>query len=170
MSYTNPLGLPQGMAEKITNKLRQIIIAEIVAINGYQYHISNSNMADINEVWHHIILDEKKHYGLAINLLRKYDTIEYKFSIAQHESNSSNKSPMQIYKPSYDKQIILNNLRDDIKGELEAVILYEDELSEFTQKDIRSTLLTIIDDEKEHTEHLTEVLLKYDPDPYGSIK
>ena len=66
---------------------------------------------------------------------------------------------MQIYKPSYDKQIILNNLRDDIKGELEAVILYEEELSKFTQKDIRTTLQAIIDDEKEHAEHLTEVLL-----------
>jgi hypothetical protein len=59
MSYTNPLGQPQGMAVKITNKLRQIIIAEIIAINGYQNHISNSNMLDINEVWHHIMLDEK---------------------------------------------------------------------------------------------------------------
>lgn len=170
MSYTNPVGHPQGNADKITNKLRQIIIAEIIAINGYQNHILNSNMTDINEVWHHIMLDEKEHYGLALNLLRKYDPIEYKYSITPHEGISVNKSPMQLYKPSYDKQIILNNLREDIKGELEAVILYEEELKEFSNKDIRNTLQTIIDDEKEHTEHLTQVLLKYDPDPYDSLK
>lgn len=35
---------------------------------------------------------------------------------------------MQLYNPSYDKQIILNNIREDIKGELEAVILYEEEI------------------------------------------
>jgi rubrerythrin len=52
---------------------------------------------------------------------------------------------------------------------LEAVILYEEELSEFSNKDIRIVLQTIINDEKEHTEHLTEILFKYDNDPYGSI-
>jgi len=169
MSYTNPLGQPQGVADKVTNRLRQIIIAEIIAINGYQSHIADSNMVDINEVWHHIMLDEKRHYSLALNLLRKYDPIEYKYSIAQHDEKSNLKSPMQLYKPRYEKQIILNNLRSDVKGELEAVILYEEELSEFFNKDIRITLQTIINDEKEHTEHLTEILLKYDPDPYGSL-
>lgn len=167
MSYTNPLGQPQGIADKITNKLRQIIVAEVIAINAYQKNILNSNMTAINEVWHHIMLDEKRHYSLALNLLRKYDKTELKYSIVMHDVNTNFKSPMQIYKPDYDKQIILNNLRADIKGELEAVILYEDELSEFSQKDIRTTLQAIIDDEKEHTEHLTEVLYKYDSDPYG---
>lgn len=167
MSYTNPYGQPQGIARKITNMLRQIIIAEIIAINGYQSHIANSNMQDINEVWHHIMLDEKEHYMLAINLLRKYDPVEYKYFSSQHEEFSVQKSPLQIYKPNYDKQIILNNIREDIKGELEAIILYEEELAEFSHKDIRVTLQKIIDDEKEHTEHLTQVLLKYDPDPYG---
>lgn len=167
MSYTNPYGQPQGIADRITNKLRQIIVAEIIAINGYQNHILNSNMLDINEVWQHIMLDEKKHYSLAINLLRKYDKTELKYSIEMQNIPINSESPMQMYIPEYNKQIILNNLRSDIKGELEAVILYEEELSKFSQKDIRTTLQTIIDDEKEHTEHLTEVLYKYDPDPYG---
>lgn len=164
MSYTNPLGVPQGTADKITNKLRQILIAEIIAINGYQNHIANCNMTSINNVLHHILLDEKRHYSQVIELLRKYDPVEFKFSQISHENTSGNISPMQIYKPNYDKQIILNNIRDDVKGELEAVILYEDELTYFAHKDIRSTIKNIIDDEKEHTEHLTEVLMKYDPD------
>jgi rubrerythrin len=164
MSYTNPLGLPQGVADKITNKLRQIIIAEIIAINGYQSHIANSNMTNINKAWHHIMLDEKRHYTQLIELLRKYDPVELKYSLTPHEITSSNISQIQIYKPNYDKQIILNNLRDDIKGELEAVILYEDELTYFSHKDIRTTIKGIIDEEKEHTEHLTEILIKYDRD------
>lgn len=166
MSYTHPHGQPQGTAKKITNKLRQILIAEIIAINGYQEHISNSNMPQINAVWQHIMLEEKKHYNLVINLLRRYDDIEFKYFMEKHELKTP-KSAMQPYRPAYDRQIILNNLREDIKGELEAVILYEEELAEFTQKDIRTVLQSIIDDEKEHAEHLTEVLLKYDPDPYG---
>lgn len=77
---------------------------------------------------------------------------------------------MQAYRPRYDIQIILNNLRDDIKGELEAVILYEEELHRFPHDDIRMTLQAIIDEEKGHAEHLTNLLIKYDPDPYGVNK
>ncbi len=170
MSYTHPYGHPQGTAHRPANLLRQIIIAEIIAINGYQSHIANSNMPEINAVWYHIMLDEKRHYSLAINLLRKYDPIEYKYFISAQEQISGPKSPMQTYKPSYDRQIILNNLREDIKGELEAVILYEEELAEFQQKDIRSALQAIIDDEKGHTEHLTQILLKYDSDSHNLNK
>lgn len=38
---------------------------------------------------------------------------------------------MQTYKANYDKQIILNYVREDIKGELEAVILYEQHKKQF---------------------------------------
>lgn len=47
---------------------------------------------------------------------------------------------MQEYKPNYDKQIILNNIREDIKGEFEAVILYEQYLSVIPYVDVRDTL------------------------------
>jgi len=63
MSYTHPNGQPQGMSRQFTNKLREILIGEIIAINGYQSHIANSNIEEINYVWHSIMLDEKKHYG-----------------------------------------------------------------------------------------------------------
>ncbi|MDF2987727.1 MAG: ferritin-like protein [Eubacterium sp.] len=210
MSYTNPHGQPQGAATRVTNLLRQIIIAEIVAINSYQNHISNSDISEINQVWHHIMVNEKSHYIIAMNLLRKYDPVQYKylsnsqeampgsaipttdFSGTESVSNSgagsntntnssassgsrSRKSSgsssrpqteIQAAKPVYDKYKILNYLREDIKGELEAVILYEDELASIQHKDVRSALQKIIDDEKHHAEHLTQVLLKHDPDPY----
>lgn len=166
MSYTNPLGYPQGAAISVTNLLRQVIISEIVAINAYQSHILNSNIPEINEAWHHIMLDEKSHYAIAIDLLRKYDPVEYKYFSTPHEENACVKVPLQVYNASFEKQIILNNIRDDIKGELEAVILFEDNLTKIHEKDVRAALKGIINDEKEHTEHLTQILLKYDPDPY----
>lgn len=191
MSYTNPLGHPQGVSRKVTNLLRQIMIAELVAINGYQNHILTSNITTINDAWYHIMLDEKRHYIIALDLLRKYDPVEYKYFITPHELNSGNdlqnpsnvnsgqgrhssgeKSPATSSYDEritiYDKPLILNNVRADIKGELEAVILYEDEIAEIPQKDIRAALQKIIDDEKEHTEHLTQVLQHFDPDPYKS--
>ncbi|MBU3144361.1 ferritin-like domain-containing protein [Clostridium sp. CF012] len=167
MSYTNSNGQPQGFAKIDTNKLREILIAEIIAINGYAEHIANSNMEDINAIWNHIMEEEKKHYGMILTLLRKYDPFQYK-SYKEHIGDKSGPiSPMQIYTPKYDKQIILNNIRQDIKGEFEAVILYEQLLVTIPYQDIRYALFSIINDEKEHTEHLTQLLLKYDENKYG---
>lgn len=186
MSYTNPLGHPQGVSNKVTNLLRQVMIAELVAINEYQTHILHSDIAAVNEAWHHIMLDEKSHYIIALNLLRKYDPVEYKYFLLPHEikanpdsaqapQSSQNIHNVQKHKSSstaqtnrtpYELKVILNYIREDIKGELEAIILYEDEIAEIQQKDVRIALQKIIDDEKEHTEHLTQVLLAYDPDPY----
>ena len=169
MSYTYPNGMPQGQPQIFTNRIREILIAEIIAINGYQTHIANSNMTDINTAWHSIMGDEKKHYGLLLTLLRKYDPEQYHQYLERKAILPAPKSPMQAYKPEYDRQIILNNLRQDIKGEFEAVILYEEQLLEFPYLDIRTTLQSIINEEKGHAEHLTQLLLEYDPDMYNGL-
>jgi len=169
MSYTYPTGFPQGTACLFTNKLREVLIAEIIAINGYQAHIANSDMPDVNEAWHSIMEDEKKHYGWILSLLRRYDPVEYQMHLVNQARRAGPKSPMQAFTPQYDRQIILNNLREDIKGELEAVILYEEELPLLPYPDIRDTLQAVIDEEKSHTEYLTEIVLKYDPDLYDGL-
>jgi len=170
MSYTNPHGQPQGIATLDTNKLREILIGEIDAINGYANHIANSNMEDINTAWKSIMRDEKKHYGMILSLLRKYDPQQYQ-SYKDHIGDKlSPKSSMQIYKPNYDKQIILNNVREDIKGEFEAVILYEQHIALIPYNDVRYALYTIINEEKGHAEHLTQLLLKYDTDKYDDLQ
>ena len=170
MSYTNKEGQPQGIARIDTNKLREILIAEIIAINGYAKHIANSNMKEINEVWRHIIKDEKKHYGMILTLLRKYDPCEYKGYADHKDDKLGQVPPMQAYKPSFDKQIILNDIREDIKGEFEAVILYEHQIVTIPYHDIRRILYSIINDEKGHAEHLTQILLKYDKDEYDGLE
>ena len=169
MSYTNPYGQPQGLAKTATNKIREALIAEIIAINGYTEHIANSNMEEINKAWHSIMNDEKKHYGIFLTLLRKYDPAQYKaykefIGVAPRVI-----SPMQIYMPNYNKQIILNNIREDIKGEFEASVLYEQLAGEVTINDVRRALMTISDEEKGHSEHLTRLLLKYDTDKYDDL-
>lgn len=169
MSYTHPFGQPQGVARTPSNLLRESLIAEIIAINGYQEHIAHSDMPDINAVWQSIMDDEKKHYGMFLTLLRKYDPAEHAQYMQHQKQRFGTKSPMQLYRSMYDQQIILNNIRVDIKGELEAVILYEHQIQLVPQRDTRQTLQVIADEEKGHTEHLTALLLKYDPDPYDGL-
>lgn len=170
MSYTNQNAMPQGIAKLDTNKLREILIAEIYAINGYAGHIENSNMKDINAAWKSIMGDEKKHYGMILSLLRKYDPAQYQAYKDHIGDKLGPKSPMQTYTPNYDKQIILNNIRQDIKGELEAVILYEQQFAILPYSDVRNALYSIINEEKGHAEHLTQLLLKYDTDKYNGLE
>ena len=168
MSYTHPDGQPQGMAREFTNRLREILIAEIIAINGYQNHIAASNIEPINRALHAIMVDEKEHYGLILQLLRKYDPEQYRQYMEHKNDAPGSKTPIQTkHRPS--EQSILNFIREDIKGEMEAVILYEEQLPEYPHRDIRETLKMIIDEEKGHAEHLTRLLLKYDPDPYDDL-
>ncbi len=169
MSYTNPNGQPQGIVRLFTNRLREAMIAELIAINGYQNHIALCNIEPINEVLRHIMADEKKHYGLILNLLRKYDPDQEK-QYAEHKKEASGtRSPLLFRYPVPNNQTVLNNLREDIKGELEAVVLYEADLPRFPYHDVRVAIQSIINEEKGHAEHLTNLLQRYDPDPYEKL-
>lgn len=169
MSYTYPNGQPQGIAHQFNNKLREILISEIIAINGYQSHIANSSIIEINNVWHSIMLDEKKHYGWILQLLRKYDPEQWQQYLLHKTDDLGPQTPIQSYNPKPDYQIILNNLRDDVKGEFEAVILYEADILKFPYKDIQDVLRVVTLEEKGHAEHLIKLLLKYDPDAYDGL-
>jgi rubrerythrin len=115
------------------------------------------------------MLDEKKHYGWILSLLRKYDPDQYRQFLEHRRDGAGAKEPLCLEtQPDY-FYAVLNNIREDIKGELEAVVLYEAECSEFPHKDIRTILHAIIVEEKGHAEHLTELLLKYDPDEYDQL-
>lgn len=170
MSYTTE-GQPQGYPYFYTNKIREALISEIVAINGYAYHIAHSDMKDINEVWHHIMEDEKRHYGMFLELLRKYDPVQCAryMEAKEHVELSKNSKYLNVF-GKHSEDLILNFIRNDIKGEFEAVILYEQNAFEIPYKDIRETYIEIAGDEKEHAEELTLVLMHYDKDKYGPIE
>jgi len=169
MSYTNPEGQPQGTAYQFTNRLREILISEVMAINAYQSQIADSEIEEINAVLRSIMLDEKDHFGWILDLLRKYDPEQCQQYIMHKADNPGPKTPMDNRNPNPGFQLALNNLREDIKGEMEAVILYEEILCKFAQRDIQNTLKTIIMNEKGHSEHLVRLLLKYDPNSYDNL-
>lgn len=168
MSYTNPEGQPQGLPYYFTNKLREALISEIVAINGYEYHIANSQMPEVNQVLEHIVSEEKNHYGQFIQMLRKYDPVQYN-EYEEHIKTTFQNTMIQPYDPDYNKQLILNNIREDIKGEFEAVILYEQMFLEIPNQDVRTMLTDIIKAEKEHSEHLTKLMISLDIDKYNEL-
>ena len=72
--------------------------------------------------------------------------------------------------PRYDRQLILNNLREAIKEELEAVILYEQRAVEAYHEQVRNLLKEIAAQEKWHVELQVRVLLKYDSDHYEPLR
>lgn len=171
MSYTTE-GQPQGIPFLCTNLLREALIGELVAINGYTYHIAHSPIKDLNEIWYHIMEDEKRHYGMFLQLLRKYDPIQkekYNETLDHIKFTSKGNLDVSSTIVKYDKYKILNNIRNDIKGELEAVILYEQQVSQIPIIDVKQVFNEIIADEKEHTEELTLALLHYDKNKYGPI-
>ncbi len=104
-----------------------------------------------------------------LTLLRKYDPAQYKAYKEFIGAAPRVTSPMQTYIPNYNRQIILNNIRKDIKGEFEASVLYEQIASEVNVNEVRQTLIAISDEEKEHAEHLTRLLLEYDNDKYNGL-
>jgi rubrerythrin len=168
MSYTTN-GAPQGDPIFKTNMVQEAMIGELVAINEYANHIAESSIAEINDVWEHIMKDEKKHYGMLLELLRKYDRVQMqKYNDVKEHLDLHGRELSSSNSRNTTSQI-LNNIRKDIKGELEAIILYESHIVRFSSTEMKEVFTEIVNDEKEHVEELTAVLLRYDPDKYGPI-
>ncbi|KGM95288.1 rubrerythrin [Clostridium novyi A str. 4552] len=170
MSYTTNKQ-PQGYPYFVTSKLREDMIGELVAINDYSFIISNCSIKEINNVLSHIRQEEHNHYGMLLKLLRKYDPMEMDayLKVISHTDLTPAKEYLTVTTGVTNK-LLLNYLREGIKGELEAVILYEQHLAEIPYTDIRETLQKIVYEEKEHLEELTLVLTNYDKEKYGPIE
>ncbi len=56
----------------------------------------------------------------------------------------------------------LNNLREDLVGELEAINQYQDHIDETDNEEIKRVLSHVRDDEKEHVAELTKLLRSLD--------
>lgn len=170
MSYTTRRQ-PQGKVKCYENLLREVLIAELVAIDDYTNTLAYSDIKELNHVIEHILEEEKEHYGMILYLLRKVDREEYEMYKRVLKEGDFKEKPFKVEygTDKKDRRTILNTIREDIKGELEAVVLYEDLLQEIPEKEGRNILHKIILDEKEHTEELTKVLIKLDKDKYGPI-
>lgn len=170
MSYTTP-GQPQGKPFSVSNFLREALIAELVAINGYVKVINEVNIPELRKLLYHIMLDEKRHYGMFLEALRKCDCVEFEKSLEAISHVEIKNKPLKTrnYEGKDNTAIILKEIRNNIKGELEAVILYESIIEEIDDKEIQNLLQRIANEEKEHTEELTQALIRLDKDPFGPL-
>lgn len=172
MSYTTERQ-PEGRVRCYENIIRQMMIAELVAIDDYSTILSQSDIKELNYVLEHILEEEKKHYGLFLQLLRRIDREEWEFYIkVLKKDEGKNLKPIKVEygNNKKDRRLLLEEIRKNIKGELEAIVLYEDLIEEIPDREGRCIVQEVIKEEKEHTEELTAVLLKLDKDCYGPLK
>lgn len=167
MSYTTDRQ-PQGTLKDPCSILRQGMIAEIVAIDDYAKFLGETENKEVKSIFRHIMEEEKHHYALFLNALRAIDPKQCELSSKiESEMNLTCKDKYKDGnhgKESKDKLLI--NIREAIKGELEAIVLYEDFLCNLIDDSLKSVILHIVNDEKEHVEELTYVLIIMDKDKY----
>lgn len=167
MSYTTDRQ-PQGNIKKLESFLREGMIAELVAINDYTIFINSVSNEQVKELFTSIIKEEKEHYGMFLEILRLIDSEEKALS-----ENAKQKVKICTKKKLYPSKIsdddIISLIRDAIKGELEAIILYQDIASRFNNEKIVSIINKIIYGEKDHVEKLTRALTLLDIDSYGNL-
>ena len=168
MSYTTNRQ-PQGISKGIGNLLREGMISEIVAINDYSLFIEQTDNKEVKELFHHIMEDEKRHYGMLLDALRKLDKDEYELQ-KQAKLHVKITTKEKFKTKSKYSGCILSFIRDAIKGELEAIILYDDIILNIKDDYIISIIKEITKDEKEHVEELTRALVLLDKDSYGPLE
>lgn len=171
MSYTTDRQ-PQGIVKDVEGFLREGMIAEIVAINDYSNFISLTDNKEVRDIFHHIMEEEKEHYGLFLQALRCIDPEqeELEKEVKTHMSISSRaKYKYKYYNYEKDKNNLLTYIRESLKGELEAILLYEFFIANIENPSIKKIIKEITRDEKEHVEELTKALIILDTDKYGPI-
>lgn len=171
MSYTTERQ-PEGVAKSVEGFLREGLIAEIVAINDYSYFIASTDNKEVKEIFREIMDDEKSHYAMFLEALRSIDEEEkeLKEGAEEHIKISAKEKYSDYTNKSNKNSNLLVNIRDAIKGELEAILLYEHFINNLSDSTISRIIKEIITDEKEHVEELTRVLIILDKDKYGKLK
>lgn len=171
MSYTTNRQ-PQGILNNDETFLREGLISEIVAINDYSQLLNLTENKEVRDIFHHIMEEEKEHYGLFLEALRAIDHEQCALSkdIDEHLNLSGKNTYKDYSNGKENKYFLLTYIRDAIKGELEAIVLYEDFLCKVKSKTLFNLIKKITSDEKEHVEELTKALVILDKDEYGPIK
>lgn len=168
MSYTIPSGNPEGIPLDEVGLLRQALIAEIIAINEYRLHIAYSPIKELNEIWCHIMNEEKTHFGLFLELIREFDPEQMEMYIKVKDTikiDNTRLPTTSLMPPT----TYLNLVREDIKGENEAILLYDNNTSKIQNTQILDVYNYVIREEKKHIELLTEAMLQYNGQSYGPI-
>lgn len=158
MSYSTDR-FPQGVPISQCGLIREALIAETVAINSYQTSLAYSDIPKLNAFLLELMGDEIHHYNLLTRYLNTIDKEQAMFfkEIQKQDFNVDFKqNPLDS--KTQTTYSILSQLRNNLKGEFEAIILY-DEL-ESKLKDIHGKALihAIAKDEKEHVSELDTII------------
>ncbi|WP_238918345.1 ferritin-like domain-containing protein [Clostridium sp. YIM B02555] len=170
MSYTTNRQ-PQGVMNNIDGFLREGLISEMVAINDYSDFIESTDNRQIKELFHHIMLEEKRHYSIFLTLLRSLDSEERELSeeVKDHLKISQKGKYSDLTGKVLKEINLLVVIRQAIKGELEATLLYQEFVDNLTDENLIRIINEIIRDEKEHVEKLSRALIILDKDRYGDL-
>jgi rubrerythrin len=162
----------QEQAVTYTATIRDLMRLELESINQYQRHIEESDLPELNEIWQYIMENEKGHYGMLLELLRRLDPEQAAQYNNVTELTITMPVKIQITPPIVKKGRleILNNVRNDINQELKTINNYEPLSMKVTISPIKQIIDTISQDEKEHLEQLTKVILELDTDKYGPLQ
>lgn len=171
MSYTTNRQ-PQGILKDDETFLREGLISEIVAINDYSHFLNLTENKEVKDIFYHIMQEEKEHYGLFLEALRLLDKEQCILSqeVNEHVKITTKNSYKEYSSGKENRTLLLTNIREAIKGELEAIILYNNFLNDIESKELFNLIKKITHDEKEHVEELTKALVILDKDEYGPIK
>lgn len=164
MSYTTIL---QCQNNNDITFLMEGMISEITAVNDYSYSLSLTENKEIKDMLYHIMKEEKKHCGSFLKALQKTDK-EF-FSAYEHadkQLKNTSKISYNEYSGGKENKLLLTSIRNAIKDELEAIILYTNFLENVKSNELFKVIKVISINKKEHIEKLTRLLNLIDSDSY----
>ncbi len=158
MSYTTE-GMPQGMPISSKGFIRDALIGEINAINNYQRSIGYSDIPELNKFLLEIMKDEIHHYHLLTEYLNKIDKEQAEMFQKYKPQNFNvdfKQNPMDVKFPPTTN--ITSQLRMNIKGELEAILSYDEIESKLKDPQGKALIHAITKDEKQHIAELDAMI------------
>jgi rubrerythrin len=164
MSYTTIL---QCQNNNDITFLIEGMISEITAVNDYSYSLTLTENKEIKDILYRIMKENKKHYGAFLKALQSTDK---EFSSTSQDIDNQTKNNSKIsyneYLGSKESKLLLTSIRNAIKDELEAIILYTNFLDNVKSNELFKIIKVISLNKKEHIEKLTKLLNLIDSDSY----
>ncbi len=155
MSYTTLNGMPQGTPITAKGLVREALIGELIAINSYQQSLAYSDIDELNGFLLELMQDEIHHYHLLTQYLNKIDSEQAEmFKAIQKQDFNVNFTVNPLAVKTKSSMDIVTQLRNNIKGELEAILSYDEIASKLREPNGKALIQAITKDEKEHVAEL----------------
>ncbi len=158
MSYTTE-GMPQGMPISSKGFIRDALIGELNAINSYQRSIAYADIPELKKILLELMKDEIHHFHLLTDYLNKIDKEQaemFQKYKPQDFPIDFKQNPLDVkFQPTTN---IASQLRMNIKGELEAILSYDEIESKLKDPQGKALIHAITNDEKQHIAELDAMI------------